>query len=337
MNWWEWVFSGIGVAFITGLFSFMRYYKKKFGRKDKEKNDISDLEDLPIDKIINGDINVVNIGVLNTGTAYIEAKRTKKRTVLLGVVFIVVMIFATLLTLYLKIHITSNSANTQTYLLDGQLAYEKKEFDKSIESYYMVANQDEDIQKKAIALNNIAYMFSMGLGMDKDLEKAKENYIKAARLGYDLATKNLAALYIKHPFLANTFEEFLVTLKNAYEIGDEQTIRFVADLINHQNDAGRDISENEIRELARNFFGLSIQSQKDTLNNSCVWVYQKTIDLDSTTKVFESDFEKVIYISSSETSSFTHKYSYNQYYKEFNFSDVDEFPEEIYISNIYQE
>src|SRR5437660_454036 len=66
------------------------------------------------------------------------------------------------------------------------------------EDYYgMIYDFYSKYMENPIAINCLGIMYERGLGVEKNLKKAKELYEKAIKLGYSTAINNLAAMYYK--------------------------------------------------------------------------------------------------------------------------------------------
>lgn len=132
------------------------------------------------------------------------------------------------------------------------------------ESAYLASNAN------GITLNNMGYMYSKGLGVDVDKEKAAQYYYEASKLGCSYAVKNLAAFYILNPYTVKTYEQFLQALKKAYDLGDEQTKRFVS-YIQYYKGTDSNISIKAMKELSKKFFNMPIEDQIKILEDNLVW------------------------------------------------------------------
>jgi uncharacterized protein len=75
----------------------------------------------------------------------------------------------------------------------GNIYYEKKEYDKAVEMYEKVLEQ-EDTNFHSVVLNNMAVLYHLGLGVEKDTRKAMQYYKRSIGLGDASAKNNLKQL-----------------------------------------------------------------------------------------------------------------------------------------------
>lgn len=223
---------------------------------------------------------------------------------------------------------TSINSEIDEQIFKGQFYFDRHDYATSMEWYERAANNKGNTEKRALALNNIAYMFSLGLGVEPNSEQAIKFYTDACGLNYPMAIKNLAALYMKNPYTAGTFDAFLNSLKSAYNIGDEQTKKFVAIILSEDDKGDQGMDNFAVSELSKKFFCMSADQQKEALQDKSVWSYERTIESEYTIGEYVTNFEKVVYrdlslqYSSDEPySAPTCVYNYKQYHLIFEIGD----------------
>ena len=69
--------------------------------------------------------------------------------------------------------------------------------------------KDDSLEDNPVALNNLGYLLSMGLGAEKDIKSGRDYYKESAELGNPVALDNYVRSVLKHPI---TYDEVLDAL-----------------------------------------------------------------------------------------------------------------------------
>ena len=84
--------------------------------------------------------------------------------------------------------------------------------------------QDDSLSYNTIALNNLGYLISNGLGAGKDVISGRVYYDQAAKLGSYIAFDNYLCSILLYP---NTYDEVLETLEKGYNKGSTISNNFI--------------------------------------------------------------------------------------------------------------
>jgi TPR repeat protein len=106
----------------------------------------------------------------------------------------------------------------------GRLNYEKANYAKAVEAFKV-----GELQQYAPSIHVLGFMYQTGVGIEKDLNKARELLERASALGHVLAKRNLASLLISGGygpraffrglglFLAGAKDIVAITWKDPYD------------------------------------------------------------------------------------------------------------------------
>lgn len=122
------------------------------------------------------------------------------------------------------IYINYSSYNSIEECLEhAEKFYNQKQYDNVIKIY-----QHDYLSQNAIALNNLGYLYSKGLGVEKDDTEAKKYYLLAFEAGEKTGLSNYIVNNIISP---HYLEDVLDALKLGYQYNEENTVRFVEAII----------------------------------------------------------------------------------------------------------
>lgn len=172
----------------------------------------------------------------------------------------------------------------RSQLVIAQTYYSNHEYEKCLQLYVELS-----LHESPIAYNNLGYLYSMGLGVQKDPRQAREYYNKAAERGCKLAFNNLAACHLHNP---SSFEELIVALKNAFMVGNNGVDMFVANCCKNSN-LFRGEPYSDTHTIAREFFSSMTEEQQiEVIKESMDWCYPRLIV--SKTILTSTDFYRYI-------------------------------------------
>ena len=162
--------------------------------------------------------------------------RLSKKDKILGIVVPILCAFITLISTILGCFITHYlTLKAIDYERAMELAENNESEEKLLQSaanYFLTDNYVETIhiynldklENNAIALNNLGYMYEHGLAYGKDIEKAREYYKKASKLGNNEAMENYILFTIKYPL---SFDNLLSVLREGYAHNSETVKAFI--------------------------------------------------------------------------------------------------------------
>lgn len=154
-------------------------------------------------------------------------KKTKK--VLITVLSnLIVAVVTVVLTHYFTLKEQSKDydrMNVYELLYQAYINYNAGDYLESINIY-----QNKKLEKSPEALNNMAYLYSRGIAVTEDIEKAKELYRTAYELD-DTYIGGIIALEVLYP---TDIEETRKWIENGLRNGEEYTKRFIDIVLSYQ-------------------------------------------------------------------------------------------------------
>lgn len=211
----EWLFSGIGCSFVTTLIT--KVIRSIFWKKTSQESC-----KIPQISIINVDSNVgknkININIMGDISFCFV------------VFFISLIVFLFLFSFYFRPG-TIFSKDVNQLLKDAEQSYYCGDYLQTAQIY-----QNDTLQHNDIAINNLGYLFSRGLGVAQDLKIGKEYYYKAAQMGNNIAAKNYIISVLSAP---SSYVEILDTLKSGHDEEDTIVDSFVENMMLNLNVVGK--------------------------------------------------------------------------------------------------
>ena len=126
----------------------------------------------------------------------------------------------------------------------------------------------ENLETNSIALNNMAYMYENGYGINKDLNRATDLYSAAAKLDTTIAINNYTFFVLQHP---KNYRQILNVLQEGYDARSVQVAKFCASYMEGYSD---NITEEEYFALAEKFLNLTNQEKIQKID-----MYTYTLDI----------------------------------------------------------
>lgn len=145
---------------------------------------------------------------------------------------------------------------------------------------------NENLETNSIALNNMAYMYENGYGINKDLNKAIELYCAAAKLDASIAMDNYVIFVLQHP---KSYWQILNVLQEGCDAGSVQAAKFCA---SYMDGYSVEITEEEYFALADEFLSLSEQEKIKKID---MYTYQIEIPATYYVGFLDSNFVTYIY------------------------------------------
>ena len=124
---------------------------------------------------------------------------------------------------------------------DGMSAFRAGNYDAAADEWFLLAKAGQ-----AKAQNNMAYLYSRGLGVEKDLQQSLEWYTRAAEQGYAIAQYNLGLIFAKGKFVKKDEGAATQWLRAAAEQGH---LRAQVRLAKHLME-GRGVTRNDVQAYA---------------------------------------------------------------------------------------
>lgn len=161
-------------------------------------------------------------------------------------------------------------------LIKAEEYYKTEDYLKAIGIY----NSDK-LDTNAIALSNLGYFYEHGIGVNRDIQKAKENYQKAKQLGNEKALDNWISCILNYP---ESYDEILVCLKEGYDNNSQVAFEFIAKSMS----AGQmDLSEKrEVKENVKSFFEFPEEQQKRVFEDTQYENYVRQEDFSGIKSIF---------------------------------------------------
>lgn len=147
-----------------------------------------------------------------------------------------------------SIQIVSNNESEEELLRDAQNYYQIEEYSEVIHIYNM-----NKFETNPVALNNMAYMYENGISYGKNIEKARNLYYKASKLGNERCVDNYILFTIKYPV---SYENLLAVLQDGIKQKSEVPILFIKSYFSNEN-----VTDQEIM----SFWELDFEQQKEIL------------------------------------------------------------------------
>lgn len=167
-----------------------------------------------------------------------------KIPLLIAVITSVVSVICVLLTHYFTlkeidyesaIQIVKENATVEELLEEAQKYYTIGEYAETVHIYNM-----DIVEQNVVALNNLGYMYEHGIIYGKDIEKAREYYKNAARLGNYDSLENYIIFTIKYP---ESFENLLNVLEWGYDEKSEIVDQFICSYYSKDDITKDDVQE----------------------------------------------------------------------------------------------
>lgn len=112
-------------------------------------------------------------------------------------------------------------------LEDGIKAFEQKKYDKALEEFSYLADENNNI-----AAYHLGLMYENGLGVEPSLATAAQYYLKAYNAGNTLAASKLGRFLIEGKEIDKNVEDGLNLLKTAGRAGDKEALYTLGQLYN---------------------------------------------------------------------------------------------------------
>lgn len=120
-------------------------------------------------------------------------------------------------------------------LEDGVKAFEQKKYDKALEEFTYLSDENNNI-----ASYHLGLMYENGLGVEKSVPTAAQYYLKAYNAGNTSAASKLGRLLIEGKEIEANTEDGLNLLKTAGRAGDKEALFTLGDLYNTGDAVDRD-------------------------------------------------------------------------------------------------
>ena len=112
-------------------------------------------------------------------------------------------------------------------LEDGMRAFEQKKYDKALEEFTYLSDENDNI-----ASYHLGLMYEQGLGVEKSIPTAAEYYLKSFNAGNTSAASKLGRFLIEGKDIEKNVEEGLNLLKTAGRAGDKEALYTLGELYN---------------------------------------------------------------------------------------------------------
>lgn len=190
----------------------------------------------------------------------------KKRYCTINIILIVIIVFGSLWFIKNYEFLPEDTNLTvENMLIKAEEYYKMEDYLNAINIY-----NNKELDTNAISLSNLGYFYEHGMGVNKNIQKAKENYQKAKQLGNEDALDNWVICILNYP---ESYDEVLKCLKEGYDNNSQVTFEFISKSMS----AGQIniLNKNEVDMMTANFFKLSEDYQKQVLEGSQYEVYRR--------------------------------------------------------------
>lgn len=149
-----------------------------------------------------------------------SSKAEKKRYCFINVVLTFFVVFGSFWFInQYKVVSEDENLTMGDMLIKAEEYYKTNDYLNAINIY-----NSETMNTNAIALSNLGYFYEHGVGVNKDIQRAKENYQKAKQLGNEKALDNWIICILNYP---KSYGEVLECLKEGYDNNSQTTFEFI--------------------------------------------------------------------------------------------------------------
>ena len=120
------------------------------------------------------------------------------------------------------------TSSAMAALEDGLRAFEQKKYDKALEEFTYLADENDNI-----ASYHLGLMYEQGLGVEKSISTAAEYYLKSFNAGNTSAASKLGRLLMEGREIEKNVDAALNLLKTAGRAGDKEALYTLGELYNN--------------------------------------------------------------------------------------------------------